>query len=103
MNIVLRAAPEEIRKQSVKMEQNCEKILQELDCVKSESLVMQSFWEGEAAEQNRTQRSQWLEKCQTLAMQLRAYPPQMRTMAGIYEKTEDTAESMANALKSDVI
>lgn len=99
----LRVTPEEMLKKANEVEayvQRIEKRFEELDRIVNRT---SAYWQGDAGDKYRRVYGDDKDERTRIINRLREHVTDLRSMAGVYSKTEKEVESIAQSLPADVI
>ena len=103
MSIRLRVTPAELTAAASEMKASAEGILRDMAEADDAASSCAGFWEGEAFEKHRNDYEMRKEQMEKAAKALSALPDHLLAMAGIYTSAEESAESLAGVLNTEIL
>lgn len=101
--IQMKVSPNVLRKKAESIEEQIELISGNWANLKQTVFGLRAYWTGEASSFHQKEFASYTEEIDELLKRLKKYPIDLMTMAGVYEKTENTVEEITSLLSGNVI
>lgn len=102
-SINLKVSPDALKKKSGEITNDISAIEKDFEKIDQYVTGTKKYWEGDASEVHIKGYNKMKEDFKTIIKRLKEHPKDLETMAGIYEETENTLKTIAEALPTDVL
>ena len=102
-SINLKVSPDELKKKSGEITKDINAIEKDFDDIDRYITGTKRYWEGDASDVHIKGYNKMKEDFKTIIKRLKEHPTDLETMAGVYEETESTIQTIAAALPTDVL
>lgn len=103
MEITLKVKPQVLKSKATSIRSSITSLEKELTSIGNVIIGTTKYWEGDASVQHQKYYDAIKEDIPTVLKRLKEHPNELLTMAGIYDKAEDTNEQLASSLPSNII